>query len=565
MGPSNLLQSAARYAAQDLRADLAAGLALAAVALPSQMATAHLAGFPPVTGFIAFAAATIGFATIGANYFIVACADSTIAPIFAGGLAAVAGAGSPEYFSLCASFALLSGTILLCCGLFRLGWIADLVSKPVTIGFLAGIACHIVISQLPSLLGIPAPQGNLLHQASTIVERLGETNRVSLLLGLTVFAVTVGAEWINPRIPGSLLGIMAATIAVYWFGLERDGVAVLGPIPGEFPHFQIPLVRFDELLQATPLAFVVVATIMVQTAATTREFPAASQNGLSINLDFAGVGAANLLAGYFGAFPVDASPPLTGIVAETGGRSKFAGLAAVALILAIARYGTGLLAHVPQAALAGILLFVAMRIVRAGEIITIFQRAIGEFMLIVATVTAIIVLPVGTGVAIGIVLSLLHGIWSMTRARLIAFERVPGTSIWWPPHRHLKGETIEGVLVIAFQAPLTFLNVYKFQDSARRAIRQSRAPLELIVLEASSIVEIDFTAAQILLEIIEECAQSKITFAIARLESVRAEEAFERFGITEAVHPDHFFHSVDEAIRMLARNSKKTNEFREEP
>ena len=206
-----------------------------------------------------------------------------------------------------------------------------------------------------------------------------------------------------------------------------------------------------------------------------------------------------------------------------------------------------------------------MRIVRAGEIITIFQRAIGEFMLIVATVTAIIVLPVGTGVAIGIVLSLLHGIWSMTRARLIAFERVPGTSIWWPPHRHLKGETIEGVLVIAFQAPLTFLNVYKFQDSARRAIRQSRAPLELIVLEASSIVEIDFTAAQILLEIIEECAQSKITFAIARLESVRAEEAFERFGITEAVHPDHFFHSVDEAIRMLARNSKKTNEFREEP
>jgi SulP family sulfate permease len=282
---------------------------------------------------------------------------------------------------------------------------------------------------------------------------------------------------------------------------EAPNIAVLGPIPGEFPHFQIPLVRFDELLQATPLALVVVATIMVQTAATTREFPAASQNGLSINLDFAGVGAANLLAGYFGAFPVDASPPLTGIVAETGGRSKFAGLVAVVLILA----------HVPQAALAGILLFVAVRIVRAGEIITIFQRAIGEFMLIVATVTAIIVLPVGTGVAIGIVLSLLHGIWSMTRARLIAFERVPGTSIWWPPGRHLKGETIEGVLVIAFQAPLTFLNVYKFQDSARRAIRQSRVPLELIVLEASSIVEIDFTATQILLEIIEECAQSKIT------------------------------------------------------
>jgi SulP family sulfate permease len=562
---SNLLRSAARYAARDLRADLAAGLVLAAVALPSQMATAHLAGFPPATGFIAFAAASVGFAIIGANYFVVACADSTIAPIFAGGLAALVAARSPDYFALCASFALVSGTILLCCGRFRLGWIADLVSKPVTIGFLAGIACHIVISQLPSLLGIPAPEGNLLHQASAIAVKLAETNRVSLLLGLTVFAVTVCAEWINRRIPGALLGIVAATLAVYWFGLERDGVEVLGYIPGEFPHFQIPSVRFEHLLQATPLAFVVVATMMVQTAATTREFPAAAQNGGLINLDFAGVGAANVLAGYFGAFPVNASPPLTGIVAETGGRSKFAGLAAAGLILGIARYGTGLLAHVPQAALAGILLFVAMRIVRVGDIIAIFQRAFGEFMLILATLTAIVVLPVGTGVAAGIVLSLLHGIWSMTRASLITFERVPGTSIWWPPGRDRKGETLEGILVIAFQAPLSFLNAYKFQDEARRAIRRKNAQPGLVILEASSIVEIDFTAAQVLIKFIEHCARLNITFAIARLESVRAQEAFDRFGVTDAVRRGHFFHSVAEAIEMHVKNTKKSNEFREEP
>jgi len=560
----NVLRSGACMAS-NLRPDLAAGLALAAVAIPSQMATAHLAGFPPATGFIAFAAAAIGFASIGANYFVVACADSTIAPIFAGGLAALAPAGSHAYLALCASFALVCGTILLCCSLFRLGWIADLVSKPVTIGFLAGIACHIVISQLPSLLGIAAPSGNLLHQAVAIAGRLAETNRISLLLGFTVFAVTVCAERINPRIPGALLGLIAATAAVTWFGLERAGVAVLGPIPGEFPHFQIPVTAFEDLVKATPLAFVVVATIMVQTAATSREFPAVSQDSSLINRDFAGIGAANLVAGYFGVFPVDASPPLTGIVAETGGRSKFAGLAAAALILGIARYGTPLLAHVPTAGLAGILLFVALRIVRAGEIITIFQRAFGEFLLILATVTAIIVLPVGTGVAAGIVLSLLHGLWAMTSTRLLTFERVPGTSIWWPPRRDLKGETLEEVLVIAFQAPLSFLNAYTFQDGARRALRQRRVLPGLIVLEASSIVEIDFTAAQILLAFIEDCAKAKITFAVARLESVRAQEAFDRFGITEAVRPDHFFRSVDEAVRVLAKNHKKSNEFREEP
>jgi len=348
---------------------------------------------------------------------------------------------------------------------------------------------------------------------------------------------------------------------VYWFGLERDGVAVLGQVPGQFPRLHLPSIVFADLVQATPLAFVVVATIMMQTAATTRSFVAVPGAAASINRDFTGVGAANLMAGLFGTFPVNASPPLTGVVAETGGRSKLAGLAAVALILGMAGYGTALLAHVPLAALAGILIFVAMRIVRFGEIVTIFRHAFGEFMLILATVTAIIVLPVGTGVATGIALSLLHGIWSTTRARLIPFERVPGTSIWWPPGRDLMGETIEGVLVVAFQAPLSFLNAYRFQDGARRAVRQSRTPLDLIVLEASSIVEIDFTAAQILIEFTEFCAQSNIRFAVARLESVRAAEAFERLGITDAVHRDRFFHSVDEAIRVLA---KKTNEFPED-
>jgi SulP family sulfate permease len=558
---SDFLRPAARYAAGDLRQDLAAGLALAAIAIPSQMATAHLAGFPPTAGLIAFAAASIGFAAIGANHFLVASADSTIAPIFAGGLASLATSGSQDYFALCGSFALIAGGVLVCCGLFRLGWIADLVSRPVTIGFLAGIAFHIVISQLPPLLGIAAPEGGLLQKAFGIAGKLGETNRVSLWLGLAVFAVTVCAEWISPRIPGALMGIMAATIAVHWFGLERDGVAVLGQLQGEFPRLHLPSIDFADLVQTTPLAFVVAAIIMVQTAATTRSFVAVPGATASINRDFIGVGAANLMAGLFGAFPVNASPPLTEIVAETGGRTKLTGLTAAAFILGMAGYGTALLAHVPLAALAGILIFVAMRIVHLGEIITVFRHAFGEFMLILATVTAIIVLPVGTGVATGIVLSLLHGLWSTTRARVIPFEKVPGTSIWWPPGRNLKGETIEGVLVIAFQAPLSFLNAYKFQDTARRAVTQSRTPLDLIVLEASSIVEIDFTAAQILIEFIEFCVAQKIRFAVARLESVRAGEAFERLGVTDAVHRDHFFHSVDEAIRVLA---KKTNEFPED-
>jgi MFS superfamily sulfate permease-like transporter len=269
---------------------------------------------------------------------------------------------------------------------------------------------------------------------------------------------------------------------------------------------------------------------------------------------------ANLVSGLFGAFAVNASPPLTETVSESGGRSKLAALVAAALILALALYGTALLAHIPQSALAGTLMFVAIRLVRLREILSVLRHAFGEFLLIVATFAAILLLPVGTGVAIGIALSLLHGMWSMTRPRLVAFERVPGTSIWWPPGRGPKGETIEDVLVIAFQAPLSFVNAYAFQEGVRRAISELRKPPTLVVLEASNIIEIDFTAAQILLAMIADCAERKITVAVARLESLRAQDGFERFGISDALPRTNLFHSVDEAIKALV---KKSNEFGE--
>jgi sulfate permease, SulP family len=308
---SDFIQPLARYAAKDLRQDLAAGVALAAVAIPSQLGTAHLAGFPPTAGLIAFAAGAIGFAALGANRFVAVCADSTIAPIFAGGLATLAATGSHDYLALCASVALMAGGILVCCGSFRLGWIADLVSRPVTIGFLAGIACHIVVSQLPFLLGIAPPGGSLLQGVFTTAGKLGESNPISLLLGLAVFEVTVLAERLNPRVPGALLGLIAASAAVYGFALEGDGVAVLGQMPGQLLHLHVPSIAVAELVQEAPLAFVVAAIMMVQTAATTRSFVASPGTGPIINRDFIGVGAANLMAGLFGAFPVNASPPLT--------------------------------------------------------------------------------------------------------------------------------------------------------------------------------------------------------------------------------------------------------------
>lgn len=562
MRPNDTVSEGARYGLRDVPFDLVAGVALAAIAIPSQMATAHLAGFPPIQGFAAFAAGAIGFALLGANRYLTICADSTIAPIFAGGLAHLAAPGTSAYFGLASAFALMVGAILLCAGLFRLGWIADLVSIPVTTGFLAGIAVHIIASQLPFLLGIPATGGDLLQKAAGIARRLEEAKPLSLLLGSIVFGAALGAEWISPRIPGTLIGISAATAAVFWFKLEGEGVAVLGAVSGELAQFRLPPIEYKQLIDSIPLAFVTAAVIMVQSAATTRAFPGARGANASVNRDFTGIGAANLLAGFAGTFAVDASPPLTGTVAEYGGRSKFAGLTAAAIVLALAFYGPVLLAHVPQAALAGTLMFVALKLVRAGEIVSVLRRAFGEFLLILVTFAAVILLPIATGVAAGIVLSLLHGMWSMIRPQLVELERVPGTSIWWPPGAGHNGERLEGVLVIAFQAPLSFLNAYAFQDGMRRVLRERRTALQVIVLEASNIIEIDFTAAQILRAFFEDCREQKIAVAVARLESVRAQEGFERLGINDALGRTHLFHSVEEAINTLAKNS---HEFGEDP
>ena len=329
--------------------------------------------------------------------------------------------------------------------------------------------------------------------------------------------MTLGCEKWNPRVPGALIGLVAATTAVAAFGLEKYGISVLGDVPAGLPRFALASVDHAQVYALIPLAIVISLVVMMQTAATTRSFPAAGELQ-DVDRDFIGVGVGSVLAGLFGAFPVNTSPPRTAIVAEVGARSQLAGLLAVAVILALAGFGTALLAHVPEAALAGMLLFVAQRIFRLQTFVEIYRRAPGEFALVLATMTAIVLLPIQTGVVVGIFLSLLHGVFIITRAVPVVLERVPGTTIWWPPHAPVRGEKEAGVLVMAFQAPLSFLNAYDFSRGIMDAVARHGGDTRLVVLEAGSIVAIDYTAADVLAEVIRKCRADGADFAVARLE-----------------------------------------------
>lgn len=535
--------------------DALAGLTLAAIAVPEQMATARLAHLPPEMGFLAFLAGTFGFLLFGASRVVSVGADSTIAPIFAASLALIAASGSPHYAALAALLAVMTGALVAAAGVLRMGWISNLLSAPVTAGFLAGISAHIIASQIPVVLGVPTAAGGAFAGLAHL--NWAHSNPYPVMLGAATFLLTLLAERFDRRWPGALLGVAVATVATLVFGLERHGVQVLGVVPAPVLHAPASWPDANDIARLAPLSFLLALIVMVQSAATSQSFSAGGEDP-RIDRDFAGVGAANILAGLAGAFPVNASPPRTAVTVEAGAQTKAAGTIAAVAVALVAILGSGLLKHVPHAALAGLLLFVAFRIIRIGVARDAWRESKPEFLLIVATALAIIVFPIEIGVGAGILLSLLHGMWTTTRAQVIALARVPGTSVWWPATSGIPVEQSKDALVLAFQAPLSFLNATTFRRGVEEAVSRAPSSVRLVVLEANNIVEIDFTAAHVLKDLVLRCRKAGVQFAVARLESVRAQRSFRKFGVTDTVGDAYVYRSVSEAVDALAPEARST-------
>jgi MFS superfamily sulfate permease-like transporter len=533
-----------RTGEQALR-DLMASLALAAIVIPEQLATARLAGVPPALGLIVFVAASLGFFLFGANRYLSNGADTTIAPIFAGAIAMIAATGTPHYLALVAALALMVGAFVALAGLLRLGWIARLLSVPVITGFLAGIAIHIAISQLPALLGLKSAGTDVFAQLAAVAGNIGQFNPHALVIGIFVFAVTTIGQKIDARFPAPLLSVILAAAMVALLGWR---VALLGQVSA--PNFMpaLPAVTLADLTHLLPVALIVTLVVMIQTATVSRAF---EDDAPDINRDLLGVGMGGILSGLLGGFAADASPPCTAIVKESGGSSRMAGLSGVVIVALFLLLGLALVARVPEAALAGLLLFVAYRLFRASDMRLIFAQSRAEFLLLIVTALAIVLMPIEIGVGIGIALSLLYGVWTIVQTRAVIFELIPGTSVWWPRNPGFHGETRPGLVVLGFQAPLFFLNAETVRVSLEQAVKVARAPVRAVVLEASSIVELDFSGAQALRDLIQHCKNQGVVFYVARLESLRAQQAFQTFGILPLLAHGKTFATVADAVRQF--------------
>jgi high affinity sulfate transporter 1 len=529
--------------------DLVGGLMLLVIAVPEQLATSRLAGMPPITGFYAFIAGTVAFALLGSNPQMSVGADSTIAPLFATGVSALALTGSPHYVELVAILAVMIGLMVMLVSVLRLGWIAEFLSTPIVTGFLSGVAVIIIIHQLPDFLGLPSTTGSNAHRVGSVLTHLGEVNGWTLAIGLGVLVVVFASARIDRRIPGGLIGLVGSTALVAALGLQAHGVAVLGKIQSGAPHIGLTGLSWSTLGSLAPLAAVVALVVVTQTAATTRAF--AEQGGYDVDAghDFFGVGAGSVLAGLVGSFPVDASPPRTGAVATAGGRTQ-AGALGAALVIVLLIPVANVLEDVPLTTLAAILIYVALRLFKPGDLRAIARFDLFEFGLTSVTLLAVVLIGVEQGIGVAVGLAILDRIRLSARPQLHELGRIPGTTSWAPLSAEPRATELPSVLVLLYATPLWYANAAHFREEVAGALAR-KPDTTALVLDALGMSDVDFTGSRELSHVLDACERAHVVFGVARAGD-HLRNILQRGGLAQRIGENHFYSSVNQAVTALA-------------
>src|ERR1035437_2959413 len=544
------------YRASWLAADALAGLTLVAGGLPGQMATARLAGMPALAGLFAFVAGSLAYALLGTNRQLSVGADSTIAPVLATGVAAVAVAGSSGYGVAMAFTALLVGAALVAVGAFRLGWIAEFLSTPVITGVLAGIAVEIVVRQIPAILGVAGGATTTIGEVRRLASQVSHINGWSAGIALGVLAVIAAAEHIDRRLPGPLAGLILSIAAVHALGLaSRHGVAVLGTLQGGLPHLRLPYLSWSQLRRLPGLVLTVTFVCIAQTAATVRASGTGAQGTGArgdFNRDLIGIGAGSVAAGLIGAFPVDASPPNTAIATAAGTRSQLANIMAAVLVLGVALAATAPLADLPEAMLAATLVFIATKLFRVGELRTILRFDRLEFALATVTLLAVALIGIEQGVAVATILSLPDRTRRSARPQDAVLGREPGTDHWIPADIGRPTEQIPGILVYLVYAALWYGNADYLRLRVRHLVDAAASPVHAVIVDADGMSDIDYTGLQALRELAAELRQRGVSIEIARASRL-VHHDLKHGALLAQLGADHLFTSVQDAVNAVAR------------
>ena len=534
-----------------------AGLVLSALLVPQGMAYAELAGLPAVTGLYTSILCLLGYAIFGPSRVLVLGPDSALGSMIAATiLPLVAAGGDPGRAVVLASLlAVLVGALTTVAGVARLGFVADLLSKPTQIGYMNGLAVTIVVGQLPKLLGFSVDADGLLAEAKGVVVGLanGDANATAAVIGVSALAVILVLNRVLPKLPSVLIVVVLGALAVNLLMLESKGVDTIGVLPQGFPPFTIPLVGLSDVPPLLIGAVGIAVVALADTMSTASSFAARRGEQVRGNQEMIGVGAANIAAGLFQGFPVSTSGSRTAVAEQAGAKSQLTGLVGAAMITVVLVFATGLMQYVPQPVLGAIVIGAAISLADVAGTRLLWKRRRTEFWLSIAALLGVALLGVLPGILVAVALSILNvfrRVWWPHQAEL---GRVDGISGLHDTGSYPGAELLPGLLVYRFDAPLIFANARMFGEAVR-AQAESRPDLRWVILAAEPVTDIDTTASDMLDELDLWLNERGVSLVLAELKDP-VREKIERYELTHTIDPAHFFATLDDAVEEYRRQT----------
>jgi high affinity sulfate transporter 1 len=545
------LQAVATYRASWFRRDLVAGLVLTTLLVPQGMAYAELAGLPAITGLYTSIFCLLAYAVFGPSRILVLGPDSSLGPMIAAVIIPIVGSGGDpaKAVALASTLALLVGLTMAVAGVAKLGFIADLLSKPTQIGYMNGLALTIFVGQLPKLFGFSVEGEGLIGEAKGFVQGLaaGEAVGAAVAIGLLSLALILVLQRFLPKVPGVLVAVVVAIAAAWLFDLADHGVKLVGALPRGFPSFAVPHASFTELGVLAGGALGITLVSLADTISTASSFAARTGQEVRGNQEMIGIGTANVAASFFQGFPVSTSGSRTAVAEQSGAKTQLTGVVGAVTITLMLVLVPGLLRDLPQPTLGAVVIAASLSLADVSGIRRLWHQRRTEFSLAIAAFLGVALLGVLPGIAIAVALSVLNVFRRAWWPYQTVLGRPQGITGYHDVRVHPTAERLPGLVIFRFDAPLIFANARVFRDQIRDLARTDPPPV-WIVVAAEPMTDVDTTAADMLEDLDEELNAAGISLVFAEMKTP-VQTKIQRYELTRTIDPAHFFPTVDDAVR----------------
>jgi high affinity sulfate transporter 1 len=551
------------YSFRYLRSDLLAAVSVAAVAVPTAMAYAELADFPPVVGLYASVLPLVAYACLGSSRQLIVGPDAATCTIVAAALAPIALSNPARYLELSMALSMIVGVMCVITGVLRLGVLADFLSRPILIGFMNGIALTIVSKQLGSICGFALVNNTgFFLRVANFASRLGEIHSPTLVVGLITLVFIWTCSRFAPRVPGPLVGVAIGLLFAQLFDLEKRAVATVGAISAGMPLPRLPVVSLDDLQALSLDALGVLLVSFCSAIATAKSFAARNGYEVDANRELIALGAANLASGVSQGFAVSGADSRTAISDVAGGKTRMTAVYAAGLMALVLVFLTKPLSMVPKSSLAAVLIVAGLSLFDFNSTGHLYRVSRREFWIANAATLGVITIGVGAGIIIAVVLSLVILLSEVSRPHDAVLGLVPGSDDYGDIAVHPGAKSVPGVLIYRFDAAILFFNAAYFKERVRAAVSATQAKPHTFLFDAEAVTMIDATAAFAIEEIRAELESNDVTIVIARARTALREQ-FGRYALFVG-SPECFFSSIRAAVDAVRENrTESTNPFPE--